>query len=47
MGEIEANAVRSTKQNEYLARRFVLGIKSAFFEPGESPETIMFSKGTP
>ena len=44
---MEAKAVRSTKQNECLAKRDDFGINASFFIPGSCPETITFSKGTP
>jgi len=45
MRHMKARAVRSTKQNECLAKRDDFGIKP--FIPGSCPETITFSKGTP
>ena len=47
MRRMEAKAVRSTKQNECLAKRDDFGINASFFMPGSCPETITFSKGTP
>ena len=47
MRRMEAKAVRSTKQNECLAKRDNFGINPSFFIPGSCSETITFSKGTP